>query len=393
MRLLGLTNFYPPLGYGYGAICRDVMEELAARGHPSTVLCAEGGTGDRVEVRHGLGHVPAAWRRPVRGLRGEAMSQRLVRAALAEGIGAALVWHMRGIGKGSLTLLHRAGIPVLYLLGDLWAIYERPGPPQSWRLWTALDHLPPYHGLRQGGAQIAGMGRLELRAPPIETEGIACFVSQWLRDDYARFGFRPRHSEIVPNGIRYDDFSGPRRGAVDGALTALFAGRLDPPKGADLAVAALASVDRTRLVVAGGGARSSVLAVRRQVAQLGLEDRVQFTGELPRDQIASLMRMSDVLVMPAREPDAFGLVYVEAMAAGAVVVGTAKGGAAEICRDGENSLVVSDDGPQELAAALRQLRDDPGLLHRLRTAAAVTAQRHSLVAMVDQVEQLLVHRA
>src|SRR4051794_20500053 len=149
MRLLGLTSFYPPLGYGYGAICRDVMEGLAARDHQAVVLCAGGGPSDgRVEIRRGLGHVPAAWRRPLAGLRAEAASQRLVRAALSDGVDAALVWHMRGIGKGSLRLLHEAGLPVLYMLGDLWVIYERPGPPVAWRLWPALDRIAPYRALR-----------------------------------------------------------------------------------------------------------------------------------------------------------------------------------------------------------------------------------------------------
>src|SRR4051812_18376500 len=220
-------NFYPPLGYGYGAICRDVMEALAERGHRSVVLCADGGpsTG-RVELRRGLGHVPAAWRKPRAGLHAEAASQRLVRAALAEGVDAALVWHMRGIGKGALSLLHRAGIPVLYMLGDLWVIYERPGPPLTWRLWPALDHRGPYAGLRRAAGRVAGLGRVDLTAPPIEREGIVCFVSQWLRDRYAEVGFPPRHAHVVPNGIRLEDFTGPRA-ASNGDLSVLFAGRLD----------------------------------------------------------------------------------------------------------------------------------------------------------------------
>jgi glycosyltransferase involved in cell wall biosynthesis len=389
VRLIGLTNFYPPLGYGYGAICRDVMQELQARGHRSTVLCADGGTDGPLEVRLGLAHVPAAWRRPIAGLRGEAASQRIVRAALAEGVDAALIWHMRGIGKGSLALLHEAGIPVIYLLGDLWVIYERPGPPATWPVWPALDHLAPYRALRNTGSRMLGMGRVELGAPPIEWQGVVCFASRWLQERYAEAGFRPRHGHVVPNGIRIEDFAGPRDDFSDPLMRVLFAGRVDPGKGADLAVGAIADVDGARLVLAGGGERSSVQAIADQVARLGLQDRVERLGEVSRERVAELMRASDVLVMPGRFPDAFGLVYVEAMAAGAVVVGTAKGGAAEICRDGENALVVGDDGPAELAAALRRLRDEPALRERLRVAGTATAQRYSLGAMVDRVEQLL----
>src|SRR4051794_16636208 len=136
------------------------MEELAGRGHEATVLCAAGGAGTAVDVRTGLAHVPAAWRRPVAGWRGEARSQRLVRAALGEGADATLVFHMRGIGKGSLTLLHAAGVPVLYLVGDRWIVYERPGPPAAWPLWPALDRLAPYRALRNAAGAVAGLGRV-----------------------------------------------------------------------------------------------------------------------------------------------------------------------------------------------------------------------------------------
>jgi glycosyltransferase involved in cell wall biosynthesis len=389
VRLLGVTNFYPPLGYGYGAICRDVMNELQARGHRSTILCADGGVDGPLEVRRGLGHVPAAWRRPRAGLRAEVASQRLVRAAIAEGVDAALIWHMRGIGKGSLALLHHAGIPVIYLLGDLWVVYERPGPPATWHAWSSLEHLAAYRAARDAAGRMVGAGRIELAAPPIEREGIVCFASTWLAGRYAKAGFRPRNGQVVPNGIRIEEFAGSRDDPPAGELRVLFAGRLDPAKGADLAVSAIANVEGARLVLAGGGDPASVQAIRRQIAGLGLEGRIDMIGEVTRSEIAELMRRNDVLVMPGRYPDAFGLVYVEAMAAGAVVVGTAKGGAAEICRDGENGLVVTDQGPGELSAALRRLRDDPGLRERLRAGGAATARHYGLGTMVDRIELLL----
>jgi glycosyltransferase involved in cell wall biosynthesis len=389
VRLLAVQNHYPPFGYGYGSICRDVMESLRDRGHACTVLCAAGGEGGAVHVRTGLGHVPAAWRRPLAGLRGEIASQRLVREALAEGVDAALVWQMRGIGKGSLTLLHDAHVPVLYFLGDLWVVYERPGPPQAWRLWTTLDHFAPYVRLRRGLGRLAGLGRLDLRPPPIEDEGEVCFVSPWLRDRYAELGFRPRRARVLPNGVRLEDFAGPRTSSPAGELSMLFAGRLDPGKGADLAVSAVADVEGARLVLAGGGEERSVSAIREQVGRLDVADRTRLLGEIPRAEVARLMRDSDVLVMPARFPDSFGLIYVEAMAAGAVVVGTAKGGASAICEDGRNALVVGDEDVQGLAAALRRLRDDLGLRERLRAAGEETARGYRLEAMVDRVEELL----
>ena len=389
MRLLGLTNFYPPLGYGYGAICHDVMQELDARGHRCVVLCAAGES-DSIPITTGLRHVPAAWRKPVAGLAGELASQKLVRAAIDDGAEAALVWHMRGIGKGSLTLLHRARIPVIYMLGDLWVIYEHPGPPSLWRMWTALDHVRPWRAARQTLGLAGKPIGLELRAPPIETDGIVCFASEWLRRRHADIGFRPQCAHVIPNGIPSAGLAALRTGETrTEPLSVLFAGRLDPPKGADIAVAALAEVDGLHLMIAGGGRRSSVLAIERQVVRLGLAERVRLVGELPRDSVAELMRQCDVFVMPAREPDAFGLVYLEAMANGAVVIGTAKGGAAELCEDGVNCLVIDESDPTSLPAALCRLRDDVALRERLRAAGEATAGRYGLGTMVDSVERLL----
>src|SRR4051794_8287152 len=120
MRILGLTNFLPPLHYGYGAVCADAMGELAARGHCAELLVAAGGDELPFPVRADLVHAPAAWRRPFAGLRAQLASERAMRDALDRGVDIAFVWHMRGIPKGTLTLLHHAGVAVIYMLGDLW---------------------------------------------------------------------------------------------------------------------------------------------------------------------------------------------------------------------------------------------------------------------------------
>lgn len=392
MRLLGLTNHYPPLGYGYGAICRDVMRSLGDRGHEVAVLAADepspGSHRDgAIEVRRELDHVPAAWRRPVAGLRAEARNQAAVRRALSEGVDAAVVWHMRGICKGALTLLHDAGVPVVYMLGDLWVVYERPGPPLAWSAWQALDRVPPYRGLRHAAGRVAGLGRVRLDAPPIAQEGVVCFASAWLERRYAGLGFRPRTWHVVHNGVPLDGLLGAAPKAADGPLGAAFVGRVDATKGADTAVRAVAAVPGMRLEVAGSGADEAEL--KALAARLGAADRIRFHGLLERDAALDVLRRADIFVMPGRIEEAFGLVYVEAMAAGAAVVGSALGGAAEICHDGENALVVGPDDDDALTAALRRLDDDRELTRRLAAAGRETAAGYSLTAMMDRLETLI----
>ncbi len=383
MRILGLTNFYPPLGYGYGAICRDVMRGLARRGHDVRVLCAEGGDDEPDLVAHGLEHVPGAWRRPVSGLRAERTSQQAVAREIAGGVDAAIAWHMRGIGKGSLTLLHRAGIPVVYALGDLWVVYERPGPPAAWPVWSALDGSHAYRGARNAAGRAAGaITRTELRPPPVAAEGRCAFASDWLRRRYAEAGFAPAHGRVIPNGIDLAPFTGvPAHGT---AARALFVGRVDASKGADIVLDAAAAVPGLTLTMVGGAAAE----ISQQVDRLGIADRVRLLGEQPRETVLRLMADHDVFLMPGRIDEGFGLVYLEAMAAGLAVVGTATGGAAEFCKDGANALVVGPR-PAEVSAAIRRLQDDEPLRQRLVTEGRRTAERYSLSTTVDGFEALL----
>jgi glycosyltransferase involved in cell wall biosynthesis len=385
VRLLGLANYLPPLNYGYAEICADAMGALAARGHDVTVLCADGGQDEtRFRVRRALHHVPAAWRRPVAGLRGEAASQAAVRAALAEGVDAAVAWHMRGVGKGTLTLLHRAGVPVVYMLGDLWVIYERPGPPSWWRAWTSLDRRAAYRTLRDAAGAAAGAGRIELRQPPIAEQGEVCFASAWLRERYRSLGWEARHTHVVANGIDVARFAAaPRERTAGEPLDVLFAGRIDPDKGADLAIQAAAAVSDVRLTVVGTG-----LSGTRERLEASAGAHVRFLGQQTRDEVAALMRSCHVFVMPGRVEESFGLVYLEAMAAGAAVVGTARGGAAELCHDGKDALVVEPD-VEQLAGALRRLAADEPLRARLAGAGAATAARYSLDAMADRLQSIL----
>lgn len=382
MRILGLTNFLPPLHYGYGAICADAMGELAARGHVVEMLAAGGGEELPFPVRRDLVHVPAAWRRPVAGIRAENASERTVRRALRGGVDVAVAWHMRGIPKGTLTLLHAAGAPVIYMLGDLWVVYERPGPPAWWRAWQGADRVAAYRTARAVAGRAAGLGRLRLDPPPIAEQGICAFTSRWLERRYAESGFRPAHAHLMPNGIRLEGRDGgARTPLVDRDLRVLFAGRADATKGADVAIAAIAQIDRAHLTLAGDGPEAVS------------SERVTALGLVERERVAALMREADVFVMPGRIEEAFGLVYLEAMAAGAVVVGTATGGAAELVKDDVNGLVVAPGDTTALARSLVRLRDDADLRARLTEQGRRTAEQYRLERMVDVLEALATRSA
>jgi glycogen synthase len=389
-RLLGVTNFYPPaITGGYGEICADVMRGLAARGYDVTMLVARGASGAGVEVHADLDPVLAPWRRPLRGLRAVAHDERVVRSALEHGVDAAMVWHMRGLVKPPLRLLHDAGMPVLYMLHDLWVVYERAGGPAALP-WSRLDRL----GVSALRNVVGGLAapRLDLRSPPIAEEGTICFVSRWLRDEHARRGWRAHDERIIPAGIDVDAIRAHREHPprVPPQLL-VFAGRIHPTKGLDVAIRALAALgEGVRLTVAGPVDDPAYLARMRALGEsLGVDGRINWCGELSREAIFALLASHDVLVYPSKTPETFGLTIAEALAAGSIVVTSALGGPREYLVDGRNALLFNPGDASALADQLSRLARDPELAWRLDNCASRTTDRLSLDSVLDQVEDTL----
>ena len=391
LRLIGITNHYPPVAHGgYGEICADVMSGLASRGHEVTMLtCAEAEDApaelEGVRIVRRLDRVLAPWRRPLRGLRAAAHDGRIMRDALASGADAVIAWHCRGVVKTSLRMAHEAGVPVLYQLHDRWVLYERPG--SLYVPWARLDRMGARVPRELVGRALAG--RVELRAPRVERDGVACFVSEWLEREHTRRGWRPRQREIVRCGVDVASFARPEPPAAP-PRRLLFAGRVERRKGLDVAVRALASHPDLTLTVAGPPDEPDYgERVRGLARELGVAERVDWIGEVPRERVRALLAEHDVLVFPSIGDEAYALGLLEALAAGILVVTSALGGPREYLGHDVNSLLFEPGDAAGLAAALARLRDEAGLAARLLEGARRTADEVSLDAVLDQLESLL----
>ena len=107
--------------------------------------------------------------------------------------------------------------------------------------------------------------------------------------------------------------------------------------------------------------------------RLGLGDRVTFPGRVDHATAMRLFAGCSSFVLPSRH-EPFGIVNLEAMAAGKAVVATRVGGVPEIVTDGENGLLVEPEDSAELATALRRLADDAALRERLGAAGRQRAE-------------------
>jgi glycosyltransferase involved in cell wall biosynthesis len=161
----------------------------------------------------------------------------------------------------------------------------------------------------------------------------------------------------------------------------VFAGRVVTPKGVGVLLRAAAAVDG-EFVICGDG--WGLEAMRRLARRLGLAERVRFTGWLAPDALAQELADASVVAMPSLWPEPFGLVGIEANAAGRPVVASATGGVVDWLSDGVNGLLVTPGDARALATALSELLADPARQREMGAAGkAMVAARFSLERHLD----------
>jgi len=194
-----------------------------------------------------------------------------------------------------------------------------------------------------------------------------------------RLGASRRRVSVIPCGVDLERFApeGPAEPRRPGVHRIVCLARLVERKGVADAVAALAELPDTELVVAGGphasllGDDGEVRRLRALAAELGVAERVHLRGRVERPDIPALLRSADAAVcVPWYEP--FGIVPLEAMACGVPVVASAVGGQIDSVVHGVTGVHVAPRRPEQLAAVLRELLDSR---RRRRTLGAAGARR------------------
>jgi len=399
VRLLFLTNFYPPESRGgYELWCQEVAEYLTRSGHDVLVLTSRPQAVDDVP-RHG----PRVARELYLEMEIDSPRNmgvffldraRRTRANLATADrwlntfvpDAVVVWGMWNLDRSLPAAIERRyGDRTVYYFGDYW-----PTLPSQWRaFWDA----PARSGLGRAARRLlseAAERRLARDAQPALTLPHGLFPSAFMRRSYEQAAVRVGRSAVIPGGVPTERYrrEADQRSRVRPAdeWTLLVAGRLTPDKGMDTAIRAMASLAgrdgprRWDLTVLGTGDDEHVASLRSLGAELGIADRVRFVGVVPSDEMPRMLCAHDVLVFPSIWNEPFGRVLVEAMASRVPVVGTTVGGAGEILRDGETGLVFEPGDVEGLVDRLERLAGDPELLGGLVTRGESVARSEFDVA-------------
>jgi glycosyltransferase involved in cell wall biosynthesis len=220
----------------------------------------------------------------------------------------------------------------------------------------------------------------------------AC-ASGWLRDELWRHGYGLDKIDVVYPGARTREFYFENTTPLD-KLRIAYAGIVLPYKGIHLLINALAKLHiggvDFEAVVAGTTTdavfRDKLIALCRRH---GMESKIQFVGNLDREQLKQLYKTRNVLVFPSICKEAFGISQVEAMASGVCVVTSGTGGAAEIVEHERSGVVFETENADSLFETLAILTNDPGRWDKVRQEG----QRRALEAFdieqsVDKLEEI-----
>jgi glycogen(starch) synthase len=384
MRVLVVTNMYPPHHYGgYELSCQDTVERFVSAGHEVSVLTSD--------IRVAGVDEPDSAAAPVwRDLRLywddhellnpsltgrlaiERSNQRALQRALARARPHVVsVWNMGALSLGLLSTLRRCGLPVVYVVGDDWPVYG-----QVLDAWSRLYR-------RRVGRLAAPLVKVVAGVPTATIDfsrlGPFLFYSESVRQIVRESsGLSVPSSAVVHCGVDTRDF--PLAAAESPAVARpwrgllLYVGRIDERKGIDTAIRALSSLPGCRFRIVGRGDDSFRKFLAGLANEMGVSDRVEFATVARRD-LAAEYRAADVLLFTSVYREPFGIVPLEAMACDTPVLGTGTGGSGEYLRDGVNCLLFRPGDPISLAAGVRRLAEDSALRGCLVAGGRETARR------------------
>jgi glycosyltransferase involved in cell wall biosynthesis len=227
-------------------------------------------------------------------------------------------------------------------------------------------------------------------------------ITRALADELERrMGARPAGVDVIPDGARVDparrfDWDGPAGMRGPGPLVT-YAGHLYPWKGVETMLGALAAAPGLGLrgrVIGGHPSEPDLGRLRQFAANLGLGERVEFTGMKAPGEVAGLLREADILVLPNRATSVSAnytspLKLFEYLAAGRPIVASDLPALREILRDRENAWLVPPDDPAALATALETIARDKTLAVKLAKAAFDSAAAYSWDARAERLEETL----
>jgi glycosyltransferase involved in cell wall biosynthesis len=332
VRVVVVSGIWPPDPGGPASHAPALADFLSGRGHEVEVVTT-------ASVEPAERSYPVSWsqrRSPFRHVRAALLARSAARRS-------DVVYATSMIRRAAIGARLARRPLVVKLVSD--EVFERAA--RSGRYDGTLDEFQRVRG---------GLRTRFLRSTRNATLGSARHVfcpSAYLRTIAVGWGLAGERLSVLPNPAPEIPDLPPRdvvrtEFGFEGNVL-VFAGRLGPQKGLDVALEALVEVPGVDLVIAGDGPERPML--ERLVAELGLNGSVRFLGSVPRQTVLRLFHAADASLLPSRWEN-FPHTVVESLAVGCPVIATSVGGVPEVVEDGVNGFLVPPGDAMALAHAI-----------------------------------------
>lgn len=405
MKLLFLSNMYPPhvIG-GYEALCQEVVDGLAKRGHQVSVLTStygcdgettEGNIYRLLSLEGDLQFykMKDAWTYPPKRRQNLEHLQRLVADEKPDIV---FIWGMWNLSKSLASEAEKLmGSRVVYYLANPWPIEEN--------MHQAFWDAPANSFVKDIAKKLVRISARmilsdEWNQVPLQFEHAPC-CSAAQRDQLLNAGVPLKDAPVIYEGIDLQNYlaQADKRNYEnkDGILSLVFIGILAEHKGVHTIIEVLNQLSeeerkRVRLTILGKGHSQYEERLRSLVSQYQLSDLVMFHAPIPRAELPEFMGGFDVLLLPSIWAEPLARIMQEGLACGMVVIGSANGGTAETIVHGKNGLLFRPGDATDLAVQVKQLLDNPSLRQSLAKNGRRTAEeRFNINRMVSELEAYL----
>ena len=282
--------------------------------------------------------------------------------------------------KDLLAIVDRHAVDVIHTHNEgsrTWGMAVKLLRPRVKLVYTVHSH--------DNAESITGLKRLAYAKLVDATVAISDFVAG------TAHVLRPKHLVTIANGVSLDRFRGmERQPGGDGVFRIVNVARFIRFKGQDVLIDALALTRArgldVRCTLVGTIAEQAFFdELTAQVARAGLDKVVRF--ECNRSDIETFFADADAFVLSSRD-EGFGIVLIEAMAAGLPVIAPKVGGAAEIVEHEVSGLHFRASDAADLAAAIQRLAGDRGMQRRLVAGGLVRAAAYDIRRMAAELRAL-----
>lgn len=274
----------------------------------------------------------------------------------------------------TLHALRNEGFDVLHLHEPM-----SPGPPLTALVSSDVPKVGTFHAAGHKTAYDRSYGWMTKRIA--KRLSIRVAVSEDARLTAA--SYLPGKYEVLFNGIEIDRYANTPPSTKDGR-TVLFIGRHEPRKGLSVLLKAMDKLpDDVRIWVVGQGPQTAALK-----EQYGNSSRIEWLGRVSDAEKRARLRAADVFCAPSTEGESFGIVLLEAMAAGTPVVASDIHGYRAVARDGHDAMLVPPNDADALAKSLVSVLDDPVVADRYSEHGEERAQHFSMDTLARSYIQL-----